>query len=764
MSIVVHIYLWQRYAPEIYREFHFEDMPLSVFRAALKKQYTNNAHLTDFRVIDRKIAECRQMFAELRQGKCCAYKLYHLFRDTTKRYICTSSASPQQTSIDGSDIKAFAKLSPDWAKEKGSFKALYSMNRLRLPLIVHMIGRETKHDSLSGLRIADLGCGGGILTFPLARLGAIVEGLDASVDVIASLEEAQNCFRRENRGSGKATFHCSSVEDFATKNAGMFDAVVASEIIEHVADVELFVESCVRLVRKSGALFFTTINKTVMSRIMAIWIAERVLGIVPPGIHSWSKFIEPRFLRMILEENGCSVRLVHGMIYNPFTNHWSWSKFIRTSSMDEEYDAIVLGTGLKECILSGMLSVSGKKILHIDRNNYYGGESASLTPLEQLYEKFFGPNAKPSTDMGRGRDWNVDLIPKFLMANGSLVKLLIHTGVTRYLEFKSIEGSYVYKGGKIFKVPADEMEALATNLMGMFEKRRFKKFLVWVQNFDINNEATYEGLNPDTNTMQQVYDKFGLDENTADFTGHALALYRDDNYKNELFVPTAERIRLYSDSLARYGKSPYLYPLLSAIYGGTYMLDKPVDCIVYEDGKVVGVKSGNDIAKCKQVYCDPSYVPDKVRKTGQVIRAICLLNHPIPNTNDAQSCQIIIPQKQVGRHYDIYISLVSNANMVAPKGWYIAMVSTTVETNNPEAEILPGLQLLGPITEKFVNVSDVYEPIDMGAKSQVFISRSYDPTTHFETTCKDVLDIFQRGTTTEFDFTKITHLSLEDQE
>ncbi|VDN19825.1 unnamed protein product [Gongylonema pulchrum] len=396
--------------------------------------------------------------------------------------------------------------------------------------------------------------------------------------------------------------------------------------------------------------------------------------------------------------------------------------------MDEEYDAVVLGTGLKECILSGMLSVSGKKILHIDRNDYYGGESASITPLEQLYEKFLGRNSKPSSDMGRGRDWNVDLIPKFLMANGSLVKLLIHTGVTRYLEFKSIEGSYVYKGGKVFKVPADEMEALATNLMGMFEKRRFKKFLVWVQNFDIKNPATYDGLDPDVHTMQQVYEKFGLDENTADFTGHALALYRDDNYKNELFVPTAERIRLYSDSLARYGKSPYLYPLyglgelpqgfarLSAIYGGTYMLDKPVDSIVYENGRVVGVKSGNDIAKCKQanlkiisykaskwvlqVYCDPSYVPDKVRKVGQVVRAICLLNHTIPNTNDAQSCQIIIPQKQVGRHSDIYISLVSNVNMVAPKGWYIAMVSTTVETASPEAEIIPGLNLLGPISEK----------------------------------------------------------------
>lgn len=445
--------------------------------------------------------------------------------------------------------------------------------------------------------------------------------------------------------------------------------------------------------------------------------------------------------------------------------------------MDEVYDAIVLGTGLKECILSGLLSVSGKKVLHMDRNNYYGGESASLTPLEQLYEQFHGANAKPPQEMGRGRDWNVDLIPKFLMANGALVKLLIHTGVTRYLEFKSIEGSFVYKGGKVYKVPADEIEALSTSLMGMFEKRRFKKFLVWVQAFDVKDQKTWEGLDPNTTIMQQVYEKFGLDENTADFTGHALALWRDDHYKQQLYPTTVERIRLYSDSLARYGKSPYLYPLyglgelpqgfarLSAIYGGTYMLDKPVDEIVIENGKVVGVKSGGEVARCKQLYCDPSYVDStRVKKTGQVVRAICLLNHPIPNTNDAPSCQIIIPQKQVGRHFDIYISCVSNSNVVAPKGWYIAMVSTTVETANPEGEILPGLQLLGPITEKFIRVSDVYEPTDLGYESQIFISRSYDPTTHFETTCQDVLDIFKRGTTEDFDFTKITHLSLEDND
>lgn len=434
--------------------------------------------------------------------------------------------------------------------------------------------------------------------------------------------------------------------------------------------------------------------------------------------------------------------------------------------MDEEYDAIVLGTGLKECILSGMLSVSGKKVLHIDRNKYYGGDSASITPLEELFTRF---GIEPPVDKyGRGRDWNVDLIPKFLMANGLLVKLLIHTGVTRYLEFKSIEGSYVYKQGKIAKVPVDQKEALASDLMGMFEKRRFRNFLVYVQDFREEDPKTWNNFDPSTTNMQGLYDKFSLDKNTQDFTGHALALFRDDDYLNEPAIKTINRIKLYSDSLARYGKSPYLYPMyglgelpqgfarLSAIYGGTYMLDKPIDDIVYgEGGKVVGVRSGTEVAKCKQVYCDPSYVADKVRIKGKVIRCICLLDHPIVNTKDALSTQIIIPQKQVGRRSDIYVSLISHTHQVAAKGWFIGMVSTTVETDNPENEIRPGLDLLGPIHQKFISISDYYEPTDKGYDSQIFISESYDATTHFETTCLDVLDIFKRGTGEEFDFSKI---------
>ncbi|KAG5830790.1 hypothetical protein ANANG_G00314330 [Anguilla anguilla] len=409
--------------------------------------------------------------------------------------------------------------------------------------------------------------------------------------------------------------------------------------------------------------------------------------------------------------------------------------------MNEEYDVIVLGTGLTECILSGIMSVKGKKVLHMDRNSYYGAESASITPLEDLYKRFNLPGSPPES-MGKGRDWNVDLIPKFLMANGQLVRMLLLTKVTRYLDFKVVEGSFVYKKGSIHKVPSTETEALASSLMGMFEKRRFKKFLEFVSNFDENDPKSFQGVDPKKTTMRDIYKKFDLGQDVMDFTGHALALYRKDDYLDQPCLDTINRIKLYSESLARYGKSPYLYPLyglgelpqgfarLSAIYGGTYMLNKPIEELVMENGKVVGVKSEGEVARCKQLICDPSYVMDRANK-------------------------IIIPQNQVNREHDIYVCMISYAHNIAAQGKYVAIVSTTVETNDPEKEIKPALDLLEPVEQKFVSISDLYSPVDLGTESQIFISRSYDATTHFETTCDDIKDIYKRMTGTDFDFAEM---------
>ncbi|EPQ29199.1 uncharacterized protein PFL1_03486 [Pseudozyma flocculosa PF-1] len=432
--------------------------------------------------------------------------------------------------------------------------------------------------------------------------------------------------------------------------------------------------------------------------------------------------------------------------------------------MDETYDAVILGTGVTECVLSALLSIEGKKVLHIDRHDFYGGECASLN-LTQLYNKF-RPGQEPPTDIGRDRDYAIDLIPKFMMANGELTKMLVHTDVTRYLEFKQIAASFVYRDGKIAKVPATEMEAVRSSLMGLFEKRRAKKFFEFLQNWRDDDPATHQTLDLDSDSMEKVFNYFGLEPGTKDFIGHAMALHLDDSYMQRPARETYDRIILYTSSMARYGKSPYIYPLyglgelpqgfarLSAIYGGTYMLDKPIDEIVVnqETGKFEGVRSGDETVKAAMLIGDPSYFrggvagKEKIRETAKVVRAICILKHPIPNTDNSDSVQLIIPQNQVGRKHDIYIAEVSGTHNVCARDIYVAQVSTIVETDKPELELRPGLDLLGPIYDKFVTVSPLEEPVSNGKEDNIFITRSYDATSHFETVVDDIHDVWRRIT------------------
>ncbi|XP_068172382.1 rab GDP dissociation inhibitor beta [Antennarius striatus] len=428
----------------------------------------------------------------------------------------------------------------------------------------------------------------------------------------------------------------------------------------------------------------------------------------------------------------------------------------------EEYDIIVLGTGLKECILSGLLAQSGKKVLHIDRNSYCGGESASISPLEQLYKKFKVPG--PAKFMDSGKEWNVDLIPKFFLASDDLVKILLHTEVTRYLDFKVVQGSYVYKAGKVHKVPGTEEDTHASDLLGMFDKRRFRKLLLFALNFDVRNPRTYQDMEPEKTTTRDLFCHFDLGMDVIEFTGHAIALHSNDSYLDQPCLETIRRIKLYSESLSRHEISPYIYPVyglgelpqgfarLSAEYGGTFLLNRAVDEIVMDNGRVNAVRSDGKLFYCKQLICDPSYVHSRVRKVGRVIRVTCLLNHPVKNTHKASSCQIIIPQTQLDRKSDIYISVVSHAHNVAKDGLYIATVSTTAETKNPEKEVQPALELLEPIMQKFVSVRNLLIPNDDGRRSQIFISRSFDATNHFENECEDIKDLYHRITGAELCF------------
>mmetsp|Transcript_129919 Transcript_129919/g.183244 ORF Transcript_129919/g.183244 Transcript_129919/m.183244 type:complete len:335 (+) Transcript_129919:91-1095(+) len=333
--------------------------------------------------------------------------------------------------------------------------------------------------------------------------------------------------------------------------------------------------------------------------------------------------------------------------------------------MNEEYDVVVCGTGLTESILSGLLSQDGKKVLHIDRNSYYGDEGASLN-LTNLW-KLFRPGVEVPKEYGMNRDWNIDLIPKFIMANGNLVKILLKTRVSRYLEWKAVDGTFVYQmtkgglfssgGAKIFKVPGNDSEALKSDLMGLLEKNRVKNFFIFCQKFNKDDEKTHMAgkVNAMKDNFSAMIKKYDLSVNVVDFIGHAVALYTDDGFIERPAYECIEKVQLYMDSHGRYGDSPFLYPIyglggipegfsrMCAIHGGTFMLNQDIEEVIYDEGgKVCGVRSGSDTAKCKTVICHPSYMlktgnEKKVQSTGKVIRCICILDHTIPNTKDVAS-------------------------------------------------------------------------------------------------------------------------------
>jgi len=281
---------------------------------------------------------------------------------------------------------------------------------------------------------------------------------------------------------------------------------------------------------------------------------------------------------------------------------------------------------------------------------------------------------------------------------------------------------------------------------------------MFVKDYDANNPKTYHSITPDS-PSEKLMEKFKLSEGVVDIVGHSLALFRDESWLKEPSGNTIARIMLYFDSLSHYGKSPYLYPIyglgdlpqafarLSAVYGGTYMLNKPVLGFTYdEQGRVNGVKSDDGIAACKTVVGDPSYFNDKIRKVGSVARCITILDHPIDSTNNSESCQVILPLNQIKRNSDIYISCVSFAHNVAPKGKYICIISAVMETDDPKKDLEAGVKLLEPCLHKFYSVSPLFEPTHDHNKEGIHISKSYDPTTHFESVCDDVVRIYKEIT------------------
>lgn len=248
------------------------------------------------------------------------------------RLICTQNSAQFTKSYhyDIDEVKLHESVT-DWWDPNGHMKALHAMNEIRVSLIrnslvnAHQIKPEDACSCptyLSGMKILDVGCGAGILSEAMARLGGHITGLDVSSELITQARR-----HAELSLTGLfPTYITSTIEEHAVQNPNFYDAVVASEVVEHVTNKESFVKSCISTLKPGGSLIITTPNRTWGSWLGGIILAEYILNIIPRGTHHYEKFITPTELSNMIEKNGPKVYTVNGMVYDCFRNKWTWTE------------------------------------------------------------------------------------------------------------------------------------------------------------------------------------------------------------------------------------------------------------------------------------------------------------------------------------------------------------------------------------------------------------------------------------------------------
>ena len=227
----------------------------------------------------------------------------------------------KKDTINKKEIHKFSKLADEWWDPEGKFKPLHNFNPLRISYlkdnIVKTFNIQKKDKILSGVKILDIGCGGGLLCEPMSRLGAEVFGMDASEK---NVEIAKIHAKKSNLN---IKYFCSSPEKF--KSDLKFDVILNMEIIEHVEDVDFFLKSCSKFLRKNGIMFVATLNKTLKSYLFAIIGAEYILKWLPIGTHEWEKFVKPDELIRITKKYELTLNDLRGVKLNLLTNNWELS-------------------------------------------------------------------------------------------------------------------------------------------------------------------------------------------------------------------------------------------------------------------------------------------------------------------------------------------------------------------------------------------------------------------------------------------------------
>ncbi|KCZ80591.1 hypothetical protein H312_02011 [Anncaliia algerae PRA339] len=482
-----------------------------------------------------------------------------------------------------------------------------------------------------------------------------------------------------------------------------------------------------------------------------------------------------------------------------------------------EYDYLIFGTGISSTMLCWALASKGKKVAQIDKNKTYGSDQRSLRYSEIC--EFYGQ--EPQEDILKlDKYFSIDLTPKLVLADGEVKNLLYSLLIHEMVDFVTIPGSFIYKNNKVHNIPCNEKEALTSGLVSFFQKHKVISFFWDLKKYS-RNRSTFIIKNK---TMKEFFNSYGLDKDSQEFIGHAIAMNLDDSYLERRPEETLDKLKVAINSVLAFEnnlKSPYIYPMYgiseisqffsrkAAVHNAHFRLNCPVLEIKKKEGMFYvkikdNINNEEAILKSKYIISEPEYfllseeekikkeieslidkdkeikeelnkgikslsineinttdeailedieknelekdifkaVQREIRKINEVIYCTCIIKGKVEMIKDASSAQVIFLASELKRKNDIFLLILSDRECAAPEGYKVCIISTVKETDNPENEIFFVVNRLGNVVNKFIRVKHIYDYND--SVENVYINKSVDQSTHFESLYEDVLNLSKK--------------------
>lgn len=409
----------------------------------------------------------------------------------------------------------------------------------------------------------------------------------------------------------------------------------------------------------------------------------------------------------------------------------------------EEFDIIILGTGIIESIVAAKL-VKKFKILIIDKNNTYGADTASLNYKEIC--KRFNQETQPLL-LENFKNFSIDLLPKMILIEGRIQDYLKEYNLKDMINFVIIPGCFIYKKGKCIPVPMNEKSSFNTSAVSFLQKPRLIKFFWDVRKF-VENPNTYKFQN----TMREEFDAYGINDETKELIGHAICLNLDNSYLDKHPRETFDKLVLFVSSIRNQKSniSPYAYPLYglsefsqtfsrySSNFGAICRLNTSINSIDVNEYnnfilQCIDHEGQPLIVQSKCIIGEPSYFKEDTEIKYEVIRCICIIKGDIKLLEKQISAQITFLASDLKRQNDILLIILGEREKTSFNEYKIAIISTIKETENIENELKIVIDKLGCIIHKFIRVDEIRGPDPELNSPGIYISESVDHTPSLET-------------------------------